>query len=239
MRSRNVSPGLAVMRTTSQSDSTRVPPVTAEKSPPLRGSPARFAGDRALVDRGDAFDHLAVARDRCRRLRPARRRPCAELGGRLGQPSWRRRCGCRRASSAMVSLRAPRSAAACALPRPSAIASAKLANSTVNQSQSATRQDEAGRRLARAAQRLDPQQRGEDAADVDDEHHRVAPLRARIELARSASTQRRARRSAASNSGQRVLRTSCMVVSSGAVLCRREHLQVLDDRAERERRARS
>lgn len=34
MRSRNVSPGLAVTCTTSQSDSTRVPPVTEEKSPP-------------------------------------------------------------------------------------------------------------------------------------------------------------------------------------------------------------
>ena len=34
MRSKNDSPGLTVMRTTSQSDSTRVPPVTDEKSPP-------------------------------------------------------------------------------------------------------------------------------------------------------------------------------------------------------------
>ena len=34
MRSRKVSPGSAVMRTTIQSESTRVPPVTAEKSPP-------------------------------------------------------------------------------------------------------------------------------------------------------------------------------------------------------------
>ena len=34
MRSRKDSPGFAVMRTTSQSESTRVPPVTDEKSPP-------------------------------------------------------------------------------------------------------------------------------------------------------------------------------------------------------------
>ncbi len=34
MRSMKVSPGLAVMRTTIQSDMTRVPPVTEEKSPP-------------------------------------------------------------------------------------------------------------------------------------------------------------------------------------------------------------
>ena len=35
MRSRKVSPGLDVMRTTISSESTRVPPVTAERSPPL------------------------------------------------------------------------------------------------------------------------------------------------------------------------------------------------------------
>ena len=35
MRSRKVSPGFAVMRTTSQSERTRVPPVTALRSPPL------------------------------------------------------------------------------------------------------------------------------------------------------------------------------------------------------------
>jgi len=34
MRSTNVSPGFDVMRTTMRSDRTRVPPVTAERSPP-------------------------------------------------------------------------------------------------------------------------------------------------------------------------------------------------------------
>lgn len=34
IRSMKVSPGLEVMRITSQSESTRVPPVTAERSPP-------------------------------------------------------------------------------------------------------------------------------------------------------------------------------------------------------------
>ena len=35
IRSRKASPGLALMRTTSQSESTRVPPVTELRSPPL------------------------------------------------------------------------------------------------------------------------------------------------------------------------------------------------------------
>ena len=92
----------------------------------------RLAGDRGLVDRGHALDHLAVGGDevagldqhdvarpeaRCRE-RPVRR------SARAGQHAW-----------PAVSVRVRRRVSACALPRPSAIASAKLANSTVNQSQ--------------------------------------------------------------------------------------------------------
>ena len=73
-----------------------------------------------------------------------------------------------------MSLRALRSVSACALPRPSAIASAKLAKSTVNQSQSEIAEDEARGRLALADERLDEERRREDAADLDDEHDRVA-----------------------------------------------------------------
>ena len=61
MRSRKLSPGLAVTRTTIRSESTRVPPVTALRSPPdFANHRRRFAGDRRLVDRRRAFEHLAV-----------------------------------------------------------------------------------------------------------------------------------------------------------------------------------
>ena len=64
MRSRKVEPGAAVMRTRIQSDSTCVPPVTAERSPPDSADDrGRLAGDGGLVDRGDALDHLAVGGD--------------------------------------------------------------------------------------------------------------------------------------------------------------------------------
>ena len=91
----------------------------------------RLAGDRRLVDRGDALDDLAVGGDHLAgrhddhvvaaqvpRPGPSRRRPS---GGPAGE-RWSR-CG------------RWRSVSACALPRPSAIASAKLANSTVSHSQ--------------------------------------------------------------------------------------------------------
>src|SRR4249920_1399286 len=56
MRSMKVEPCAAVMRTLIQSDSTCVPPVTAG----LANHRCGFARDRRLVDRGNAFDHLAV-----------------------------------------------------------------------------------------------------------------------------------------------------------------------------------
>jgi hypothetical protein len=43
-------------------------------------------------------------------------------------------------------------------------------------------QDEADRRLALAEQRLHAKHGGQHAADIDDEHHRIAPLRSGVEL---------------------------------------------------------
>ncbi len=89
MRSRKVEPCAAVMRTLSQSEVTRVPPVTAERSPPL----SRITGADSpviaeFVDRGDALDDLAVARDEVAgldqhevaRLQAPRRRPARSRG---------------------------------------------------------------------------------------------------------------------------------------------------------------
>ena len=64
IRSRKVEPCAAVMRTLIQSERTIVPPVTAERSPPaLANDRCGFASDRRFVDRGDAFDHIAVTRN--------------------------------------------------------------------------------------------------------------------------------------------------------------------------------
>ena len=83
---------------------------------------------------------------------------------------------------ATVSVRVLRSVSACALPRPSAIASAKLANSTVNHSQNATCPVNSGLPPS-AGQLLDEDDRRQEAADLDDEHHRVLDLDPRVELA--------------------------------------------------------
>ena len=134
MRSRNVSPGSAVMRTTIRSDRTRRAAGDRRAvAAALADDGRRLAGDRRLVHRGDPLDHLAVARDHLagldddhvalaqrRRRGPAPRGPPTRLA--------------RHASPGA----GPRRAAAWAFPRPSASASAKFAKSTVNQSQSAT-----------------------------------------------------------------------------------------------------
>ena len=83
---------------------------------------------------------------------------------------------------ATVSVRVLRSVSACALPRPSAIASAKLAKSTVNQSQNATWPVNSGRPPL-PGELLHQDDRRQQAADLDDEHHRVLDLKPRIELA--------------------------------------------------------
>ena len=93
-------------------------------------------------------------------------------------------------------VRVARSDSACALPRPSATDSARFAKSTVIQSQIAMPQlKDAG--SGGAARRLDAEERLGDRdhgrqqrADLDDEHDRVAPHEARIELAERARDRR-------------------------------------------------
>ena len=137
----------------------------------------RFAGDGRFVHRGHALDDLAVGRDGVTgvhhddvALAQIVGRHRLPLAAALGSFSF----------LAEVSFFRPRSEAACALLRPSASASAKLAKSTVNHSHSATARMNSGSfnhlPCILAGQGLNPERRGQDAADVDDEHHRVAPL---------------------------------------------------------------
>ena len=90
----------------------------------------RLAGDRRLVDRADAFDRRRRPPGSPRRRCTTTTSPRASSGaGTSSSVSSRpRRC-------AVVVVRVARSALACALPRPSAIASAKFAKSTVSHSQ--------------------------------------------------------------------------------------------------------
>ena len=129
MRSMNDWPGSCVISTTMRSESTRVPPVTALRSPPA--SRTTGADSPVIADSStEAMPSVTVPSPGI--TSPASTtttspRTSCEAGFSL--PSARR---------AVVSVRIARNVAACALPRPSAIASAKLPNATVSHSQNAT-----------------------------------------------------------------------------------------------------
>src|SRR5262245_13178761 len=132
IRSRNVSPGLDVMRTTIRSDSTLVPPVTAERSPPL----SRMTGPDSPVIADSSTEATpsitspspGISSPASTTTRSPARSAVAFTTTAI--PSVSRR--------ALVCVRIRRNESACALPRPSATASAKFANTTVNQSQNET-----------------------------------------------------------------------------------------------------
>src|SRR3954468_2352285 len=160
IRSRNDSPGLAVMRTTIRSDSTLVPPVPAERSPPL----SRMTGADSPVIADSSTEAMPSITSPSPGMRPfvstTTRSPflsreagilssfgCCGLwpppvagkaGSSVAMGMTSSGGGHVRTLRAMVSFCIRRSVSACAFPRPSATASAKLAKITVNQSQMET-----------------------------------------------------------------------------------------------------
>ena len=147
MRSRNESPGLTPIRTTSQSESTRVPPVTAEKSPPDSRTTGADSPVMALSST-DATPSMTspssgiMSLASTSTMSPFRRRsacsgshrvPCQVAGGRAASNFL-----------AQVLFLRPRSDEAWALLLPSASASAKLPNNTVTHSQKATARTKPG-----------------------------------------------------------------------------------------------
>ncbi len=132
MRSMNVCPGSLVISTTMRSESTVVPPVTAERSPPasrMTGADSPVIADSFT----EAMPSITVpSPGMIWFASTTTRSPLRSVDA--GTCSSRRPAPTRRRATASVF--ALRSASACAFPRPSAIASAKLAKSTVAQSQS-------------------------------------------------------------------------------------------------------
>ena len=134
MQSRNVSPGLEVIWTTIRSDRTTVPPVTALRSPP----DSRMTGADSPV----TADSSTVASPSTTSPSPGMTCP-AVTATRSPTFSWPDGISATLPSGlsrkADASWRLRRRVSAWALPRPSATASAKLANSTVAHSHSAIR----------------------------------------------------------------------------------------------------
>ncbi|MCY1220169.1 hypothetical protein D9M72_321720 [compost metagenome] len=131
-----LSPGLVVMRATIQSDRTRVPPVTDEKSPP----DSRITGADSPVmalSSTEATPSITspspgIISPACTSTTSPRR---SAVAGRASVAPPRLPSFSTRAVTVVFR---PRSASACCLLRPSASASAKFANNTVNHSHTDT-----------------------------------------------------------------------------------------------------
>ena len=129
IRSRKLWPGSCVISTTMWSESTRVPPVTAERSPPasrMTGADSPVIADSST----EAMPSITVPS-------PGIVSPASTITTSPRRSSDAGRVPPSR-SRATVSLRIARRLAACARPRPSASASARLAKTTVSHSQTAT-----------------------------------------------------------------------------------------------------
>ena len=172
IRSRKVSPGSAVIRTTMRSDSTRgAAGDGAAVAAGLADDRGRLAGDRRLVDAGDALDDVAVARDHLAGLDDDE---VADLQVAAGpRCSWPPRSS--RAVVCVLRRCAGARPAPCPGPRRRPRRGSRTARWAHSQSAIEISEQAAGRATASSG--------GEHGADLDDEHHRVPHQRARVELA--------------------------------------------------------
>ncbi|MPN21488.1 hypothetical protein SDC9_168868 [bioreactor metagenome] len=129
--SRKLSPRSAVMRMTSQSERTVVPPVTALRSPPDSRMTGADSPVMALSSTEAAPSITSPSIGICSPAMTETMSPFFRSAERISVKSARLEADF--SFRARTSFLALRRVFACALPRPSAMASAKLANSTVNQ----------------------------------------------------------------------------------------------------------
>ena len=189
MRSIKASPGLTVMRTTIQSDSTVVPPVTAEKSPPA----SRMTGaDSPVIAASLTEAAPSMTSPSAGIMSPASTsttwpRPSSVPGSRSTVAPWR---GSRSFLATTNFL-----AAAQRRGLGSAPALGQRLGEIGEQHREPQPQrgdaNEPRRCFALTTERLHPQPGGEQAADEDDEHHRVLELNPRVQLAKGADQGRR------------------------------------------------
>ena len=176
IRSRNVSPGLAVICTTISSDSTRVPPVTAERSPPdsrITGADSPVIADSSTVAMpsmtspspgmtSPADDDAEVADLQLRRRDLDEPAVAADVGDGLAA---------RLAQRGGLGL--------------AATLGHRLGEVGEQHREPQEGDDDAGEEVLLAAgvgEVADEQDRRQHRADLDDEHHRVLGERPRVEL---------------------------------------------------------
>src|SRR5262245_11187138 len=234
MRSRKVSPGSLVMRTTIQSERTRVPPVTALRSPPASRITGALSPVMALsstdampstISPSLAMNSPAVTST----MSPLRRSALVVLTY-LAEAGSNPRRGASASFFAVRSRRARLRLSACAFPRPSAMASAKLANRTVNQSQRDTaKMNQAGASpRARSAWMKSAVVRTLPTSTTN-----MTGLRTCMRGSSLRNESTSAPRTVVGSNSERAL--ACVDMREGVLASGGQH-QLLDDRSQRERR---
>jgi hypothetical protein len=140
----------------------------------------RLAGDGGFVDRSHALDHLTIGGDGVAGL-DQDDVALAQIGGGARRPGY-----VVLGSLEFLGLGLPLQAAqAGGLGLAAALGQGlgEVGEQHREPEPERNGEDEAGRRFALAGQGLEPQRGGQDAADIDHEHDRIAPLNARVELA--------------------------------------------------------
>ena len=145
----------------------------------------RFAGDGAFVDRGDAFDDFAVGRDEVAGL-DENHVALAQIVGGLEVPFGVVARGVQLLGPGFTLQAAQRGGLRLAAAFGERLG--EVGEEDGEPQPERDGEDEAGPVLAPAGEAgeeggLQPEQGGEHAADIDDEHHRVAPLDGRVEFA--------------------------------------------------------
>ena len=125
-----------------------MPPVTALRSPPLSRITGALSPVMALSSTEATPSTTSPSAGMKSPASTSTRSPLRSVRGRRPGRTCASRLGLGELLGLHVACAPCAATSACALPRPSAIASAKLANSTVNQSHTETAEDEPGRRLA-------------------------------------------------------------------------------------------
>ena len=180
MRSRNVSPGLAVIRTTSQSERTAVPPVTLLRSPPL----SRITGALSPVIALSSTEATPSMTSPSQGITsPASTSTTSSLRSNDAD-KWRCSGAVTRLFELLglhVAARGPQGVGL-RLAASFGHRFGKIGKQHREPEPGRNAEDETGRFQARVGQRLDAQHGGQHAADIHGEHHRIAHLHARIQL---------------------------------------------------------
>ena len=171
IRSRNVSPGFVVMRTMIQSDRTRVPPVTALRSPPLSRMTGALSPVIALSSTDATPSTISPSPGMKSPASTSTRSPlrsCDASDGARSRVAPRRRdlLGLN-----VLARLAQRVGLRLAAPLGHRLGEVREEHGEPQPERD--REDEARRRLALPTERLHEEHRREDAPDLDDEHDGV------------------------------------------------------------------